>query len=108
MNKKPVMEDERTVAVENAAASVTLKVISWMLIIDLLLHGLAPAKIDLNGFPVDLLFICLVSGVVNLFYKWRQQSVPTGMVKVIVVIVAASALVSFAVALLITKFKTLF
>ena len=103
MIKKPVVEDERTMAVENTAAKVTLDVVSWLLLIDLFLHGIIPDKINPNGFALDIFVIFLVSGITNLVYKWKHKTVTPRIIKLVIVTMVAAALISIVATVIIIK-----
>ncbi|MBP2018426.1 hypothetical protein J2Z79_001837 [Symbiobacterium terraclitae] len=51
--KKPDV-DERTVAVDNAAGNLGYRVMAWLLVADLAVHGLWPDLVSLRGFPLDI------------------------------------------------------
>lgn len=46
--KKPDV-DERTVAVDNAAGNLGYRVMAWLLVADLAVHGLWPDLVSLRG-----------------------------------------------------------
>lgn len=103
MIKKPVVEDERTIGVENTAARVTLMMIYWLLLLDLFLHGIMPEKINVKGFPLDIFAMFFVGGITNLVNKWKHQTVTPRVIKIIIVTMVVAALISGIAAVVMKK-----
>ncbi len=67
------------------------------------LHGLIPDKINPNGFALDIFIIFLVSGIINLAYKWKHKTVTPRIIKLVIVTMVAAALISIVAAVIIIK-----
>jgi|GEM_PF-4471237 len=100
MPKAPVHRDERTVAVDNAAGNLAFKAMTWLLVIDMGVHGMLPEWIDWNGFPIDIVAVMMGGGLTWTWQAWRNQIIPRRDIYTM----AASVLLAIAVAVLAQRF----
>ncbi|MHB9144340.1 MAG: hypothetical protein ACYC5Y_03280 [Symbiobacteriia bacterium] len=66
--------DERTVTVDQAAGLRGYRVMSWLLVLDLGLHGLRLPWLDWNGFPLDIPVILLGGELARTWHLWRSRT----------------------------------
>ncbi|WP_374712431.1 hypothetical protein [Symbiobacterium terraclitae] len=74
MRRAEIEVDERTVAVDNAAGNLSYRLMSWLLVADLAVHGLRPDLVSLSGFPLDIPVILGAGWVTWTWYRVRDDT----------------------------------
>jgi len=100
MKRIEVEIDERTVAVDNAAGNVSYQVMSWLLLLDLAVHGLRPDLVSLRGFPLDIPVILAVGWLTWTWYRVRDDTLSRRRFFIMLSAFALAAAIAVGVALL--------
>lgn len=91
--------DERTITVDREAGYRAYLVMSWLLVLDMAMHGLAPAWIDWRGFPVDVLAILMAGASTHLWHANRQGILSRRRAMLVALAAAAACGIGAAIAL---------
>lgn len=95
--------DERTIAVDQAAGLRAYRVMGWLLVLDLGLHGLRLPWLDWNGFPLDIPAILLGGELARTWHLWRNRT----LTRRLILGALAAAGVALAVAIVLTLLRGL-
>ena len=103
MTKQPVEADERSIAVDNAAGNRAYQVMTWLLVIDVGIHGMRADLIDWTGFPFDLVAVIMGGGLTWLWHAWKNQIIPKSRLRTLVLSTVLGAVAAAAAALLFSR-----
>ncbi len=67
--------DERVVAVNHAAGYYAYQVMSWLLLLAMMVHGLRAEWTTLNGFPIDILAVIAGGAGTHIFVTTKNRTV---------------------------------
>lgn len=97
MRRVEIEVDERTVAVDNAGGNAGFRLMSWLLLAYLAVHGLRPDLVSLRGFPVDIVVILTAGWLTWTWFRVRDDTLSRRWFFRLVAacVVAAAAAVAF-------------
>ena len=92
--------DERTVAVDQAAGLRAYRVLSWLLVLDLGLHGLRLPWLNWSGFPLDIPVILLGGELARTWHLWRSRTLTRRLILAAIVAAAVAFVIAAGLSLL--------
>lgn len=95
--------DERSVAVEHRAGYVAYQVVSYLLLLDIILHVMRPGLTDWNGWSLDLWAMIFLGGAVQWTIILRERIVGRRRAVMLAGVLVAGMVVSAAIAMVLTR-----